>query len=53
MLAGRWATATAEHTTRDAGEPGVRLGCYLDSRQRVGSDSSAHVAPQVFAEVQR
>ncbi|MCX5355845.1 DUF6207 family protein (plasmid) [Streptomyces mirabilis] len=30
MLAERWATAKAEHTTRDAGEPGVRLRCYLD-----------------------
>ncbi|WP_333754141.1 DUF6207 family protein [Streptomyces sp. IBSBF 3352] len=33
LLADRWATATAEHTTRDAGEPGVRLRCYLDRRQ--------------------
>ncbi|WP_257234751.1 DUF6207 family protein [Streptomyces sp. JV178] len=30
LLADRWETATAEHTTRDAGEPGVRLRCYLD-----------------------
>ncbi|MFJ8596566.1 DUF6207 family protein [Streptomyces sp. NPDC093598] len=28
LLAERWATATAERTTRDAGEPGVRLRCY-------------------------
>lgn len=33
LLADRWATATAQHTTRDAGEPGVRLRCYLDLRQ--------------------
>ncbi|MFH0522332.1 DUF6207 family protein [Streptomyces sp. M41] len=33
LLADRWATATAEHTTRDAGQPGVRLRCYLDLRQ--------------------
>jgi hypothetical protein len=33
MLAGRWATATAERTTRDPGQPGVRLRCYLDLRQ--------------------
>ncbi|MGW3865788.1 DUF6207 family protein [Streptomyces sp. NPDC005047] len=26
---------TAERTTRDAGEPGVRLRCYLDLRQQV------------------
>ncbi|WP_406445508.1 DUF6207 family protein [Streptomyces sp. NBC_00631] len=32
-LADRWATATAQRTTRDAGEPGVRLRCYLDLRQ--------------------
>ncbi len=32
-LAGLWATATAQHTTRDAGQPGVRLRCYLDLRQ--------------------
>ncbi|MEU7050871.1 DUF6207 family protein [Streptomyces eurythermus] len=30
MLAGRWATVTAESTTRDPGQPGVRLRCYLD-----------------------
>jgi hypothetical protein len=35
MLAERWATATAERTTRDAGEPGVRLRCYLDLRQEL------------------
>ncbi|MGW0188189.1 DUF6207 family protein [Streptomyces sp. NPDC003362] len=32
-LAARWATATAERTTREPGEPGVRLRCYLDLRQ--------------------
>ena len=37
LLADRWATATAEHTTRDAGEPGVRLRCYLGLRQPLGS----------------
>ncbi|MGW8700280.1 DUF6207 family protein [Streptomyces eurythermus] len=30
MLAGRWATVTAERTTRAPGQPGVRLRCYLD-----------------------
>ncbi|MFE9906330.1 DUF6207 family protein [Streptomyces achromogenes] len=35
MLVGRWATATAEHTTRDPGQPGVRLRCYLDLRQKL------------------
>lgn len=32
-LATRWATATADRTTRSPGEPGVRLRCYLDLRQ--------------------
>ncbi|MFF5437982.1 DUF6207 family protein [Streptomyces achromogenes] len=35
MLAGRWATATAERTTRDPGQPGVRLRCHLDMRQEL------------------
>ncbi|MEV5842248.1 DUF6207 family protein [Streptomyces sp. NPDC051985] len=35
LLADRWATSLAQHTTRDAGEPGVRLRCYLDLRQPV------------------
>lgn len=34
-LAFRWATATADRTTRDPGQPGVRLRCYLDLRQDV------------------
>ncbi|MFH9008996.1 DUF6207 family protein [Streptomyces afghaniensis] len=34
-LAGRWATATADATTRVPGEPGVRLRCYLDVRQEL------------------
>ncbi|MGW7210037.1 DUF6207 family protein [Streptomyces sp. NPDC054837] len=32
-LAGRWATAVADRTHREPGEPGVRLTCYLDVRQ--------------------
>ncbi|MFF9025731.1 DUF6207 family protein [Streptomyces eurythermus] len=39
MLAGRWATATAERTTRDPGQPGVRLRCYLDLRQELTTRS--------------
>jgi hypothetical protein len=35
LLAERWATATAERMTRDAGERGVRLRCYLDLRQPI------------------
>ncbi|WP_330293459.1 DUF6207 family protein [Streptomyces sp. NBC_00576] len=33
VLAGLWAPSMAQHTTRDAGQPGVRLRCYLDLRQ--------------------
>ncbi|MEU6449783.1 MULTISPECIES: DUF6207 family protein [unclassified Streptomyces] len=32
-LATRWATTFVERTTRDPGQPGVRLRCYLDLRQ--------------------
>ncbi|GAA2616317.1 DUF6207 family protein [Streptomyces roseoviolaceus] len=37
LLAGRWATAPADRTTREPGEPGVRLRCYLDVRQELRS----------------
>ncbi|MFE2972704.1 DUF6207 family protein [Streptomyces sp. NPDC059340] len=37
ILATRWATATADHTTRVPGEPGIRLRCYLDLRQELGT----------------
>ncbi|EKX68083.1 hypothetical protein Sipo8835_33500 [Streptomyces ipomoeae] len=37
LLAARWATAAAEQTTRDAGQPGVRLRCYLDLCQPLDS----------------
>nr|WP_324618047.1 DUF6207 family protein [Streptomyces dysideae] len=36
MLAVRWAIASAERTTREAGEPGVRLRCFLDLLQEPG-----------------
>ncbi|MFF0109670.1 DUF6207 family protein [Streptomyces hirsutus] len=32
-LAGRWATATADRTTKVPGQPGVRQRCCLDLRQ--------------------
>lgn len=35
-LAAQWATATADRVTRDPGQPGVRLRCYLDLRQPLG-----------------
>ncbi|MFZ4190819.1 DUF6207 family protein [Streptomyces pseudogriseolus] len=28
-----WATALADRTVHEPGEPGVRLRCYLDLRQ--------------------
>jgi hypothetical protein len=37
-LAAQWATATADHVTRDPGQPGVRLRCYLDLCQPLRSD---------------
>ncbi|MFF8731655.1 DUF6207 family protein [Streptomyces sp. NPDC015171] len=33
-LAALWATTSVERTTRDHGQPCVRLRCYLDLRQR-------------------
>lgn len=54
MLADRWATATAEHTTRDAGEPGVRLRCYLDLRQPISPPAApADAVPEVSAAAPR
>ncbi|WP_232838796.1 DUF6207 family protein [Streptomyces geranii] len=40
LLAERWATSITERTTRDAGQPGVRLRCYLDLRQPIGQAPS-------------
>lgn len=37
LLVERWATAPAQHTTRDVGQPGVWLRCYLDLRQPLDS----------------
>ncbi|MGW3150957.1 DUF6207 family protein [Streptomyces sp. NPDC001177] len=36
-LADRWAAVTAEGTTRQPGQPGVRLRCYLDLRRPLDS----------------
>ncbi|MER7498372.1 DUF6207 family protein [Streptomyces pharetrae] len=49
LLADRWATATAETTTRDAGQPGVRLRCYLDLRQPIGPATALSARPEVSA----
>ena len=37
LLAARCAIAPADRTTREPGEPGVRLRCFLDLRQEPGS----------------
>jgi hypothetical protein len=37
LLAARWAIAAANRTTREPGEPGVRLRCFLDLLQEPGS----------------
>ncbi|MHC3455749.1 DUF6207 family protein [Streptomyces prasinus] len=34
LLATRCAVAAADRTTHEPGEPGVRLHCFLDPRQR-------------------
>ncbi|MET9686053.1 DUF6207 family protein [Streptomyces coeruleorubidus] len=40
LLAGRWAAALANGTTRVPGEPGVRLRCYLDVHQEASASRS-------------
>ncbi|MBP2056749.1 hypothetical protein J2Z21_009768 [Streptomyces griseochromogenes] len=49
LLADRWATSPAQHTTRDAGEPGVRLRCYLDLRQPISPAAPAEGLPPASA----
>ncbi|MFI2415779.1 DUF6207 family protein [Streptomyces sp. NPDC018947] len=39
-LAAQWATTSVERTTRDAGQAGVRLRCYLDLRQPINPPGS-------------
>ncbi|WP_069772174.1 DUF6207 family protein [Streptomyces sp. LUP30] len=41
LLAARCAIAPADRTTREPGEPGVRLRCYLDLRQEPDSEHQA------------
>ncbi|MGN9821511.1 DUF6207 family protein [Streptomyces sp. SD11] len=38
LLAAHCAIAPAEHTTRDLGEPGVRLRCFVDLHQDALAD---------------
>ncbi|MFD8273235.1 DUF6207 family protein [Streptomyces flaveolus] len=42
-LAARWATTSVERTTRDTGQAGVRLRCYLDLRQPLNPPAPAAV----------
>ncbi|MFM9457183.1 DUF6207 family protein [Streptomyces europaeiscabiei] len=44
---GRRATATAGHTTRDPGQPGVRLRCYPDVRRELSSQPPASAPGEV------
>ncbi|MFD8006500.1 DUF6207 family protein [Streptomyces mirabilis] len=39
-IARTWGTSTAERTTRDTGQPGVRLRMYTDLRQVLEEASS-------------
>ncbi|MGV9969144.1 DUF6207 family protein [Streptomyces olivaceus] len=43
-LAARWATTSVDRTTRDAGQPGVRLRCYLDLRQPINASGQVQEA---------
>jgi hypothetical protein len=40
-VARTWGTATAERTTRDPGQPGVRLRLYADLRQALSQPLAA------------
>ncbi|MER7694932.1 DUF6207 family protein [Streptomyces sp. NPDC097610] len=47
LLSERWATSTADRTTRDPGQPGVRLRCYLDVRQELSPPHRTSVPGEV------
>ncbi|WP_240468079.1 DUF6207 family protein [Streptomyces dangxiongensis] len=38
-VAARWATAVADRITREPGQPGVRLRCYVDLRQALDAQT--------------
>ncbi|MFJ9893664.1 DUF6207 family protein [Streptomyces sp. NPDC091280] len=40
-IARTWGTSTAERTTRDPGQPGVRLRMYTDLRQILDEEASS------------
>ncbi|WP_229882384.1 DUF6207 family protein [Streptomyces alanosinicus] len=41
MRCEQWATATSDRTTRNPGQPGVRLHCYLNVRQELNTQPPA------------
>jgi hypothetical protein len=45
LLAARWGIAPADRTTREPGEPGVRLRCFLDLRQEADTEHPAEDEP--------
>ncbi|MFG3517633.1 MULTISPECIES: DUF6207 family protein [Streptomyces] len=44
-IARTWAASTADRTTRDVGQPGVRLRLYVDMRQADASATERPLAP--------
>ncbi|WP_372450416.1 DUF6207 family protein [Streptomyces griseochromogenes] len=47
LLAERWATPPAQHTTRDVGKPGDRPCFYLDLRQQLTNVVGSVVGPSM------
>ncbi|MFG3029184.1 DUF6207 family protein [Streptomyces sp. NPDC048253] len=45
LLAARWGIAPADRTTREPGEPGVRLRCFLDLRQEPDTEHQPEGEP--------
>ncbi|MCC8452736.1 DUF6207 family protein [Streptomyces rochei] len=45
LLAARCGIAPADRTTREPGEPGVRLRCFLDLRQEPETEHQAESEP--------
>ncbi len=44
LLATHWGIAPTDRTTREPGEPGVRLRCFLDLRQELDSEHRRKVS---------
>ena len=45
LLAARWGIAPADRTSREPGEPGVRLRCFLDLCQEPDTEHQAEGEP--------